>query len=129
MDSFVGEDYPPSRTGIIYLATDVGMGLKTQIWSLLRSNKYAHYCTQCGDYSAKLVVKLRCVIGNVRIPDVVLETDTEIRIAIEFMAKGGFQDTFSVTCYLTPNRKVLEDDAEYPIDDDGVDTGNEAIRG
>jgi hypothetical protein len=128
VDSRIGD--VASRSGIIHLATDVGIdGLKTQIWSLIRSNKYAHDCIEWEDYSAKLVVRVKWMIGNVRVPDSVLETDAEVRTAIEFMAERGFQDMFSVTCYLTPNAKALEDDVEYPIEDEGVDTGSEANRG
>lgn len=128
VNSSADGDYSPARSGIIYLATDVGIkGLQGQIWSLLRSNKFANNRMAWEDYTAKLIVRVKWITGNVRVPDAVLETDVEVRTAIEFMAERGFKDLFSVTCYL--KEKAGEADPDYHNDNEGLDTGYEADGG
>jgi hypothetical protein len=128
VNSSADGDYSPARSGIIYLATDVGIkGLKGQIWSLLRSNKFANNRMSWEDYTAKLIVRVKWMTGNVRVPEAVLETDVEVRTAIKFMAERGFKDLFSVTCYLKAKEGEVE--LQYQNDNEGHDAGYEADGG
>jgi hypothetical protein len=54
------KDYSPARSGIIYLARDVGIkGLKSQVWSLLCSDKFTHDRVPWEDYTAKIALRVK----------------------------------------------------------------------
>jgi hypothetical protein len=84
INNAANEDYSPARSGIICLARDVGIkGLKSQVWSLLCSDKFTHDRVPWEDYIAKFALGVKWMAGNIRMPDTMLETDDEVRTAIE----------------------------------------------
>lgn len=78
------------------------------------------------DYNAKFVVGAKWMVGNVRVPDAVLETDSEVRSAIELMVDRRAMDHFSVTCYLTPKMTAEDPDTESQDDNEGLYNTEEA---
>jgi hypothetical protein len=127
VDNTIDDYYWPSRSGIIDINKDIGInGLKDEILSLLRSNKFADDRMAWQQYINPGILAIRVKwmpeARSQRVPDAVLETDSEVRSAIEFMAERRGRDHFSVTCYLTSKFEAVDNDTD---ENEGNNTAEE----
>jgi hypothetical protein len=127
IDNTIDDVYWPARSGIIDITKNIGInGLKDQILSLLRSNKFANDRMAWQQYINPAILAIRVKwmpeARSQRVPDAILETDGEVRSAIEFMAERRGRDHFSVICYLTSKFEAVGTDTD---EDDGNNTAEE----